>query len=128
MKLRGGAKDILVVEDDECIRETLAELLTEEGYRVVEASNGKEALTKLQRTERPCLILLDLMMPVMNGWAFRAAQRADPALASIPVVVLTGVADGQREASALDAAQCLLKPFEFDPLLEVVKTHCGNSR
>ena len=117
---------ILIVEDDAFIREELAELLKEEGFLVLTACNGKEALSQLELADRPCVILLDLMMPIMNGWDFRAAQRADPKLAAIPIVVMTGVADGAREARALDAAHWLSKPFEFEPLLAAVHTHCGN--
>jgi CheY-like chemotaxis protein len=119
-------EEILLVEDDDWIRQELAELLAEEGYSVLQASNGAEALTHLHKIKNPCVILLDLMMPVMNGWGFRAAQRADAHLASIPVVVMTGIADAEREASKLGAAQCLRKPFEFEAVLEAVHRHCGS--
>jgi CheY-like chemotaxis protein len=122
----GAADEILLVEDDEWIRQELAELLTEEGYSVMQASNGAEALATLHQIKHPCVILLDLMMPVMNGWGFRAAQRADAELASIPVVIMTGATDAEGEASKLGAAECLRKPFEFDEVLEAVHRHCAN--
>src|SRR4051812_17571750 len=82
---------VLVVEDEADLRALIVGLLEGDGYAAVGASNGEEALDVLRTTpRRPCLILLDLMMPRMDGWAFRAAQRRDPALASIPVVVVTG--------------------------------------
>ncbi|MBC7545053.1 MAG: response regulator, partial [Candidatus Sericytochromatia bacterium] len=84
---RGG---ILIVEDDIDIRETLAEILADEGYSVASAANGLDAISYLQTEAMPCVILLDLMMPVMSGWEFRAKQQQDPTLAGIPVVVLSG--------------------------------------
>jgi CheY-like chemotaxis protein len=81
---------LLVVDDDPAIRETLADLLQDEGYVVMTAINGKEALTRLRAgSARPCVILLDLMMPVMSGAEFYAEMRSDPALADIPVVVIS---------------------------------------
>jgi CheY-like chemotaxis protein len=82
---------VLIVEDDEAIRETLRELLEFEGFEVATAANGREAVSQLQRTERPCLILLDLMMPVMNGWEFLRKRREDLTIATIPVVVVFGL-------------------------------------
>jgi CheY-like chemotaxis protein len=118
------AESILLVEDDSSIREELGGLLRDEGYDVVACPNGSEALALLRRIDRPCVILLDLMMPVMNGWEFRAQQCADAALARIPVVLLTGVSDGEAQAAAL-GLPCLMKPFEFGPLLSAVHRHCG---
>ncbi len=111
-------KKILVVEDDAVTRGAIKLLLEWEDYRVDCAAHGKEALAMLRRGERPALILLDARMPVCDGWRFRAEQRADPDLADIPVVVISGA-----DASSLDAAGHLRKPFEARELLEQVWRH-----
>src|SRR5882672_11652695 len=80
---------VLVIDDDPDIRWTMAEVLEDWGYLVATAAHGKDALEQLQAGVRPCLILLDLTMPVMNGYEFRAAQRANPEYAAIPTVVLS---------------------------------------
>ena len=116
---------ILITEDDSDIREDLAEILRDVGYTVATATNGAEALAYLKSQPPPCLILLDLMMPVMNGWDFRSQQLADEALRAIPVLVLTGVADLQR-VKTLQAAAVLTKPFKLEPLLAVIGRHCGS--
>src|SRR5580692_3619591 len=91
--LEGASKLILVVEDDEVIRGTIMEILEEEGYSSMGAQNGKEALTMLAAAKKlPGLILLDLMMPVMDGWSFRDEQKKNRFFSEIPVVVVT--ADG----------------------------------
>src|SRR5262245_24952755 len=102
---------VLVVDDQESTREAFALLLREVGYRVAMAGNGQEALDQL-RVERPALILLDLVMPVMDGWQFRDAQRADPTLAEIPVVVCSSTWEVHNRATGLGAAAYLPKPVE----------------
>ena len=116
-----AARTILVVEDDCDIRSALCSILREEGYRVASASDGREAISSLKSGERPAIILLDLMMPVMNGTDFRKAQLRDPQLAGIPVVVLT--ADGRllEMAKSLGAAAAFSKPFELDALLDAIE-------
>jgi len=115
---------ILVVEDDADIRGALAAVLETSGYRVVEAENGKDALAHLRDPAVDvCLILLDLFMPVMNGWAFRAEQLRDPALATVPVVVVTADATAPSRGD-LGATEYLTKPVDFDRLLAVVAEHC----
>jgi CheY-like chemotaxis protein len=94
---------ILIVEDDSDFREALAELL---------------------QIEPPCLILLDLMMPVMSGWEFRKRQRQDPSLAKIPVAVVTGVRNMVDRLSDLDAVVCFQKPVDLDELLAAVAQYC----
>jgi len=113
-------KHILVVDDDEALRELLKLLLTAEGYRVGGAANGREALGYLRQTKPPSLILLDLSMPVMNGWQFRQEQKNDPALALIPVVVLSGEADLPRVATSLGVAAHFSKPVEIAELLDAL--------
>ena len=116
---------ILIVDDDEDIRELLAEFLRDEGYRVQTAKNGLDALTSLRAGDgRPCLILLDLMMPVMNGFQFLEAFRSDPELSPIPVAVVTAHGSlGVAERAAI-AAPILSKPLELPTLLEVVGRLC----
>ncbi|HZH04282.1 MAG TPA: ATP-binding protein, partial [Myxococcaceae bacterium] len=104
------------MEDDPDLREGLADLLRSEGYDVACASNGAEALTSLRSGQAADLIVLDLMMPTMDGWEFRMHQKRDPALASIPVMAIT--ADDSPKAGAIDATFVLRKPFQLDELLK----------
>ena len=115
-------KQILIVEDNQPIRDTLRMMLEMEGYAVTTASNGREALDKLKEIERPCLILLDLMMPAMNGWEFLEAQRADIHIATIPVLVTSA---GIEKDSISSIAGFLKKPLEMDTLLAFVKRFCS---
>jgi two-component system, NtrC family, sensor kinase len=110
----GERARVLLVEDDPEVLESLANLLGEQGYQVATAYHGRQALEKLASAPAPDVIVLDLMMPVMNGWEFRAAQRADPALADIPVVAIT--ADNSPQAAAIHAERVLAKPFAFGDL------------
>ena len=112
---------VLIVEDDEDLRDMMAQMLTIEGFDASAVSNGREALDYLKRETRPHVILLDLMMPVMDGWEFRRRQKADPELAPLPVIVLSAL-DPAR--AAVDATAFLKKPLDFDHLLELVRTHC----
>ena len=117
---------ILLVEDDFAIRETVAEVLVGEGFQVTCAANGAEALRRLdEAADQPALILLDLMMPVMDGWEFRHAQRRDPRIAGIPVIVLSAGAGLEARVSGLAPAAFLPKPFELDHLLHAVGRLCG---
>jgi CheY-like chemotaxis protein len=119
-----AARDyILIVEDDFDIREALTQILEEEGYAVRGASHGREALDLVAGAGAPKLILLDLMMPVMNGWQFRAEQLKDPALAPVPVLVISADPQVQSKAASLGAAGLLRKPISLDDLLQAVKTH-----
>jgi CheY-like chemotaxis protein len=111
----------LVVEDDVDIRDTLAALLTEEGYFVETAGNGEEALSKLRGGLSPSLILLDLMMPVLDGFGFVESQKRDPLLRRIPVVVLSALADYLEESSRADFDAVLSKPVDLTALLTIVE-------
>jgi CheY-like chemotaxis protein len=115
--------DVMVVEDDYAIRETLRELLEEEGYRVTQASNGAEALARLRAMTAPRLILLDLMMPVMDGWEFRRAIRGDERLAHVPVIILSADHALEQKVSNLSVQGYLPKPFELDDLLQAVERY-----
>jgi CheY-like chemotaxis protein len=116
--------EVMVVEDDHAIRETLAEVLEEEGLEVTWATNGAEALRLLRAAPAPRLILLDLMMPVMDGWELRKALQEDPALARIPVVIISADNALPQKASALAVDGYLAKPFRLDALLSTVHRYC----
>jgi len=115
---RASGRTLLVVEDDPDIREALDGLLSTEGFRVAGCSNGREALNWLRTSPKPDLILLDLMMPVMDGWQFRVAQKKDPELAAIPVLALS--ADTTAKAVAIDAEAYLKKPVDYDTLIDTI--------
>lgn len=111
---------ILLVEDDYDVREALADTLKDEGYEIHCAADGVEALDYLRGGGRPGLILLDLMMPRMNGSEFRLAQKRDPALSQVPVVLLSADARMREKAVALDAAGALRKPIDLPALLTLI--------
>jgi CheY-like chemotaxis protein len=109
---------IIVVDDDTDLRETLGELLVEEGYDARLFDNGQAALEYLRDGDHPALILLDLMMPVMNGWQFRQAQLSDEKLREIPVVVMT--ASRGLESAPITAHEILYKPIGLGELIDAV--------
>ena len=112
---------ILIVEDETPIRSIIAEILEYEGYPVASVRNGMEALDYLrQQAELPRLILLDLGMPVMTGWAFREEQQHDPKLAHIPVIIMSAITSFSRTVSTLNAAGYLDKPVDIPALLSKV--------
>src|SRR5258708_28054746 len=115
---RASGRTLLVVEDDADIREALDGLLSMEGFRVAGCGNGREALDWLRASPKPDVILLDLMMPVMDGWQFRVVQKHDPALATIPVVALS--ADATAKAAAIDADAYLKKPVDYETLVDTI--------
>lgn len=112
---------ILIVEDDDEIRDLLAEMLGDEGYAVLTASDGQQALDVLAAPPVPNLIVLDLMMPNMDGWTLRSRLLEDGKLADIPVVVLSGAADLRQGASGLQAVRVLTKPVKWNTFLDVVR-------
>jgi len=112
---------VLLVEDDFDLRDALIPVLEYDGHQVVGAANGREALEQLRSGQRPSLILLDLMMPEMDGSQFRAEQLRDPELASIPVVVVSADAYAEQKAAVLGAVACLRKPVDIDDLLEEIR-------
>ena len=113
---------ILVVDDDADIREVLREVLTESGHDVMTAANGLEALHILRQGWGPCMVLLDLMMPVMDGYHFLAERKNDPALASIPITVIT--AGRQVDMERLDDATLVAKPIRLPALMSLIEKTC----
>lgn len=109
---------ILVVDDQIDLRDAIAVLLEVEGYDVVDAANGREALKYVQKNAgHVAAIVLDLAMPVMDGWQFLAERRKDPALSEIPTIVVTGVSDPKRRQRDLGDVPVFSKPFHFDELM-----------
>jgi len=122
-----SGRNVLVVDDDAALRNTLVEILEEEGYRATSASNGMEALELLRTsTARPRVILLDMMMPVMDGWAFRAEQRRDPLLSEIPVVIFSAQGNVKDMASQVSASAYLKKPLLLKEVLEMIEKFCAS--
>jgi CheY-like chemotaxis protein len=120
---------ILVVEDDDAIRGLVSEVLRDDGYQVREACNGVEALEHI-RHERPDLIVLDLMMPVMDGWAFVEECRRKPGCDDVPIVVTSASHDLPRTADrlrSLGVRTCLAKPFDVDGLLALVERYAPSA-
>lgn len=120
--MQTGAGMVMVVEDDDDIRISLKELLEDDGYRVLLAANGREALDYLEQGTKPCLIFLDLMMPVMDGWQFRREQQKNESLKKIPVAVIT--AAGEAAAASVQAQKVILKPLDIDEILAAVRRYC----
>jgi DNA-binding response OmpR family regulator len=118
-----AGKAVLIVEDDDDVRGALAAFLEAEGYRVLEASDGAAGLREL-RGGSVCLVLLDLWMPGMNGWEFRAEQVKDATLAAVPVVVITADHAAAKQAVALGVSGSMTKPIEFPELLDYVARYC----
>ena len=115
---------ILVVEDDEDAREALVALLELKGYHAVPAGNGREALEYLQHARIPDLIILDLWMPIMNGWQFREEQAKDQRLAEVPVIVVTALSDRTN----VNANEVIIKPVDVEHLLNTVSHYCGREK
>ncbi|HEY7157729.1 MAG TPA: response regulator [Gemmataceae bacterium] len=118
-----AARSILIVEDDETMRRAMQMVLEWEGYSVACAANGQEALDVLRSGPRPALILLDVMMPVLDGQQFRQEQLRDPSLAAIPVIVVSAVSFAQ----AVNADHHIRKPFEVQELLDAIRDRVGQA-
>lgn len=115
-----------MVDDEQDVRQLLSTYLTLQGFAVVTASNGLEALRRLEQS-RPCVILLDLMMPVMDGLEFRRRQQSDPRWSGIPVVCLSATHDAAALSKVLELDACVTKPFDIDHVTDLVRRHCAQS-
>ncbi len=123
---RADGKIILVVDDDEIILSTVEFLLVDEGYSVLLASNGQEALACVEQ-QPPSLILLDMKMPIMDGWAFAAAYRSQPG-PHAPIIVMTAAHEPADRARAVAAESYIAKPFDIDQLLALVRTYTSQAK
>jgi CheY-like chemotaxis protein len=112
---------VMVVEDDDDVRDAVEFILSDAGYDVLEATNGLEALDEIEELGLPGLILLDMNMPIMNGWQLAHALRV--AGAQIPVVVMTAALDAQRSADEIGAVDFIGKPFDLEALVRTVERH-----
>ena len=118
---------VLIVEDNQDIREALREVVTFEGYRVIEAENGRVALDLLNSgaISEPCLILLDLLMPEMNGWEFMELRRENDAIASIPTIIITAMKEGVLPQGAVKVIQ---KPIDLAELIAAIDGFCSQHK
>lgn len=118
-----ACKKVLVIDDDEAVLETIGEILESRGYTPVFAQDGDEALGELTSSpDLPCLIVLDMMMPGMNGWQFLERQRADPRYSRIPVIVCSAF---NETAKSVHGAKILEKPIELESLVQAVHAFCA---
>lgn len=116
---------VLVVDDDRGIREFVRTVLADEGYAVTEATDGQEALERVE-AQRPDVILLDMRMPVMDGWEFARTYRQRPG-PHAPIVIVTAALDVAKDAKEIGADGFLAKPFQLDDLLDLVQRHAGQA-
>ena len=119
-------KPVLLVEDDPDLRMAVVDALAEEGYTVISASNGREGMERL-RTNLPCVVLLDMRMPVMNGIEFRRAQLADRRVSRVPVISFSASDSERAEAESLGISTSLSKPVDLARLLKTISAHCEAS-
>ena len=120
------SQQILIVEDDSALREALAQVLMDEGYDLLRARDGLEAVNCLKKGNRPDVILLDLSMPVVNGWELRMFQKRDPDLARIPVILITAGGYSREEVAWLEPSALLPKPLDLPLLLSIVRRFCAS--
>jgi len=116
---------VMVVDDDRDLRESIADLLADDGYEVVPAEHGQDALDQLRAGASPQVILLDLMMPEVDGYEFRARQLADPRIADIPVIAMSASGGEGPRIHELRARAFLRKPFDFNVLLALIEQHAS---
>ncbi|MEX2238325.1 MAG: response regulator [Dehalococcoidia bacterium] len=127
LELQSAGATVLVVEDDERIQRLVQIVLKGEGYKVRQATNGRQALDMIN-DEAPDLVLLDLMLPVLDGWALRERLKQKPATAAIPILVMSAVRNLPQTARELDVAGYLSKPFEIDDLIRSVRRQVDRRR
>jgi len=119
-----GRRSVLIIEDNADVRDGLEVVLADEGYEVATAANGRQALNKLYAGLRPGLILMDLMMPVMNGFEFRQEQLSHPIFASIPLIAYSGITNPRETAAQLNATAYIHRPEEAHRIVALVNRYC----
>jgi len=117
-------KDVLVVEDEVYLCELIGDVIESEGHTVRKASNGLEALERMKE-RKPQLVLLDLMMPIMDGWEFMEALRANPQWDGVPIVIITAIYDVKRTQEETGARAVITKPFDIDQITEIVRLYAN---
>ena len=117
-------RTVLVIDDNDATRNGLVQLLNLRGYRTAAAANGRDGLECLRGDRAIAVVVLDLTMPVTDGYWFRTAQRADPTIAHIPLIVFTGAGDAQLDEALLAGAHVLHKPLGIPQLLDTIASHC----
>jgi CheY-like chemotaxis protein len=121
-----SARSVLVVDDDVAINDMLTMFLEDEGYHVASAHDGAQALQQLRSScYPPCVILLDLNMPVMTGWEFRHEQQRDPRLATIPVAIISADRSVRQQPRSIDAIDYFEKPIDLERLLTLIEQRCS---
>lgn len=116
-------KTVLVIDDDKAIRQTMKDVLEIYGYEVLTASDGKEGIAKLVAMKvLPCVILLDLMMPGMNGWGFLDFQKSNPTFSGVPVIICSAY---ENSAKSINSQNILIKPVQLESLVGAVKAFCA---
>ena len=118
------SKDVLVVEDESYLCELLSDVIESEGHTARKASNGLEALERMKE-RKPQLVLLDLMMPIMDGWEFMEALRANPQWDGVPIVIITAIYDVKRTQEETGARAVITKPFDIDQITEIVRLYAN---
>ena len=116
-------RSVLVVDDDQSFREALAAALHAQGFGVIEAADGSAALACLRRPSRPAVVVLDVVMPGVDGAAFRRAQLSDPQLAHVPVILCSGEKDLGRRAERLGIRDYVMKPVDLDRMVALLRSH-----
>ncbi|HEY2386072.1 MAG TPA: response regulator [Candidatus Binatia bacterium] len=122
------AHRVLLVDDNDDLLDPASYILQRHGFVVATGRGGEDALRQLRGGFRPCVVVLDLRMPGLDGWGVWDRMRADPALATIAVVLMSGDGDNLARARALGIRDFLLKPLNFDALIAAIERHCGQSR
>jgi CheY-like chemotaxis protein len=120
---------VMIIDDDHDIRESVAEILVDLGYQPIKAINGRDAIDRLRSDQpKPCVILLDLMMPVMDGQEFREVQQKDATLEGIPVVVISAHTHADDLARKMAVAAAIKKPIDLDQLMSTIRRFCPEIR
>lgn len=126
--MTSNSTTVLVVDDDAEIRQAIAEVLDDEGYAVLLAANGKEALDLIAAGQRPDVILLDVMMPVMDGWHFLSARLKHPDLIEVPIIIISAGQEAEREARKVGVFEVAKKPLHVDDLIHRIEECRRRSR